>query len=154
MPGSPGWPFRSGTKAYPKARHLLVCAHAGGSNGYRLRLWQTELARLADDESISVTVCHFPPGTSKWNKIEHRLFSAISTNWKDHPLTSHEVVVNLIGATANRVGPIVKAQLDRGTYPTKIRVPNKDVDSLIKPHDFHGEWNYTLRPANNSRVSL
>ena len=130
MPGSPGWPFRSGTKAYPKARHLLVCAHAGGSNGYRLRLWQTELARLADDESISVTVCHFPPGTSKWNKIEHRLFSAISTNWKDHPLTSHEVVVNLIGATANRVGPIVKAQLDRGTYPTKIRVPNKDVDSL------------------------
>jgi transposase len=147
------WWAVEGATAYPKARRLLVCADAGGSNGYRLRLWKTELARLADDEGISVTVCHFPPGTSKWNKIEHRLFSAISTNWKGQPLTSHEVVVNLIGATTNRGGLTVKAQLDRGTYPTKIRVPKKDVDSLpIKPHEFHGEWNYTLRPATNSRV--
>ena len=147
------WWEVEGAKAYPRARRLLICADAGGSNGYRVRLWKTELARFADDEGISVTVCHFPPGTSKWNKIEHRLFSAISTNWKGQPLTSHEVVVNLIGATTNRGGLTVKAQLDRSNYPTKVKVAKKEVDSLpIKPHDFHGEWNYTLRPANNTRV--
>ena len=98
-------------------------------------------------------MCHFPPGTSKWDKIEHRLFSAISTNWKGQPFTSHEVVVNLIGATTNRGGLTVKAQLDRGSYPTKIRVTKKEVDNLpIEPHEFHGEWNYTVRPANNRRV--
>jgi DNA-binding phage protein len=144
------WWAVEGAHAYPKARRLLICADAGGSNGYRIRLWRTELARFADDEGISVTVCHFPPGTSKWNKIEHRLFSAISTNWKGQPLTSHEVVVNLIGATTNRGGLTVKAQLDRASYPTKLRVTKKEVDSLpIEAHEFHGEWNYTVRPASN-----
>ena len=143
-----------GRQAYPRARRLLICADAGGSNGYRLRLWKTELARLANDEGISITVCHFPPGTSKWNKIEHRLFSAISTNWKGQPLTSHEVVVNLIGATTNRGGLTVKAQLDRGSYPTKLRVTKTEVDALaLEPHDFHGEWNYTLRPSSKRVVS-
>jgi DNA-binding phage protein len=147
------WWTVEGGKAYPRARRLLICADAGGSNGYRIRLWKTELARFADDEGISVTVCHFPPGTSKWNKIEHRLFSAISTNWKGRPLTSHEVVVNLIGATTNRGGLTVKAQLDRASYPTKLRVAKKEVDSLpIEAHEFHGEWNYTVRPASNRRV--
>jgi hypothetical protein len=147
------WWAVEGTRAYAKARRLLICADAGGSNGYRVRLWKTELARFADEEGISVTVCHFPPGTSKWNKVEHRLFSAISTNWKGQPLTSHEVVVNLIGATTNRGGLTVTAQLDRGSYPTKITVPKKEVDNLpIEPHEFHGEWNYTVRPANHRRV--
>jgi Rhodopirellula transposase DDE domain len=147
------WWAVEGAEAYPKARRLLICADAGGSNGYRIRLWKTELTRFAEDEGISVTVCHFPPGTSKWNRIEHRLFSAISTNWKGQPLTSHEVVVNLIGATTNRGGLTVKAQLDRSTYPTKLRVTKKQVDSLlIEAHDFHGEWNYTVRPANHKRV--
>jgi hypothetical protein len=147
------WWAVEGARAYAKARRLLICADAGGSNGYRVRLWKTELARFADEEGISVTVCHFPPGTSKWNKVEHRLFSAISTNWKGQPLTSHEVVVNLIGATTNRGGLTVTAQLDRGSYPTKITVPKKEVDNLpIEPHEFHGEWNYTVRPANHRRV--
>jgi hypothetical protein len=147
------WWEVEGAKAYPRSRRLLVCADAGGSNGYRIRLWKIELAHFANDAGISVTVCHFPPGTSKWNKIEHRLFSAISTNWKGQPLTSHEVVVNLIGATTNRSGLSVKAQLDRGSYPTKVKVAKKEVDILpIEPHEFHGEWNYTVRPANNRRV--
>jgi Rhodopirellula transposase DDE domain len=147
------WWAVEGAQAYPRARRLLICADAGGSNGYRVRLWKTELARFADEMGISVTVCHFPPGTSKWNKIEHRLFSAISTNWKGQPLTSHEVVVNLIGATTNRGGLTVKAQLDRGSYPTKLKVLKNEVDSLpIEAHEFHGEWNYTIRPASNRRV--
>jgi Rhodopirellula transposase DDE domain len=147
------WWAVEGATAYPRARRLLVCADAGGSNGYRPRLWKIELAGFADDAGISITVCHFPPGTSKWNKIEHRLFSAISTNWKGEPLTSHEVVVNLIGATTNRGGLSVKAQLDRGSYPTKIRVAKREVDILpIEAHEFHGEWNYTVRPLNNRRV--
>jgi Rhodopirellula transposase DDE domain len=149
------WWQVEGATAYPRARRLLVCADAGGSNGYRLRLWKRELARLADDEGISITVSHFPPGTSKWNKIEHRLFSAISTNWKGQPLTSHEVVVNLIGATTNRGGLTVKAQLDKSPYPTKVKIAKKDVDALpIEAHQFHGEWNYTVRPVSNKRVVL
>jgi hypothetical protein len=147
------WWRIEGAKAYPRSRRLLICADAGGSNGYRVRQWKVELARLAEDEGISITVCHFPPGTSKWNKIEHRLFSAISTNWRGQPLTSHEVVVNLIGATTTRTGLKVKAKLDRRSYPKGVKYTKKDVAALpIEAHDFHGEWNYTVRPATTTRV--
>lgn len=147
------WWRIEGAKAYTKARRLLICADAGGSNGYRVRQWKAELARLAEDEGISITVCHFPPGTSKWNKVEHRLFSAISTNWRGQPLTSHQVVVNLIGATTTRTGLKVTAKLDRRSYPKGVKYSKKEIDALpIEPHDFHGEWNYTVRPATTKRV--
>jgi DNA-binding phage protein len=147
------WWAMEGAKAYPKARRLLVCADAGGSNGYRVRQWKVELARLAEEEGISITVCHFPPGTSKWNRIEHRLFSAISTNWRGQPLTSHEVVVNLIGSTTTRTGLKVKARLDRRSYPKGLKYSKADIDALpIEAHGFHGEWNYTVRPATSTRV--
>ena len=148
------WWRIEGARAYPRARRLLICADAGGSNGYRVRQWKVELARLAQDEGITITVCHFPPGTSKWNKIEHRLFSAISTNWRGQPLTSHEVVLNLIGSTTTRTGLTVKARLDRGSYPTGVKYTKKDVEALpIQAHEFHGEWNYTVRPATSTRVT-
>lgn len=147
------WWRMEGAKAYPKARRLLICADAGGSNGYRVRQWKVELARLAEEEGISITVCHFPPGTSKWNRIEHRLFSAISTNWRGQPLTSHEVVVNLIGATTTRTGLSVKARLDRRSYPKGVKYTKADIEALpVEPHDFHGEWNYTVRPATTTRI--
>jgi hypothetical protein len=147
------WWAMEGARAYPRSRRLLVCADAGGSNGYRVRQWKVELSRLAEEEGIAITVCHFPPGTSKWNKIEHRLFSAISTNWRGQPLTSHEVVVNLIGATTNQGGLKVKAKLDRRRYPKGVKYSKADVDALpTEPHEFHGEWNYTVRPATTKRV--
>jgi len=147
------WWRIEGAKAYPRSRRLLICADAGGSNGYRVRQWKIELARLAEEEGISITVCHFPPGTSKWNKIEHRLFSAISTNWRGQPLTSHEVVVNLIGSTTTRTGLTVKAKLDSRSYPKGVKYSKKQVEALpIEPHDFHGEWNYTVRSATTTRV--
>jgi hypothetical protein len=114
------WWTDIGRDAYPDARRLLVTADSGGSNGSRLRLWKTELAAFADETGLQITVCHFPPGTSKWNKIEHRLFSFISKNWRARPLTSHEVIVNTIGATTTKTGLTVKAQLDTGSYPTGI----------------------------------
>jgi transposase len=136
-----------GRKAYPDADSLLVCADAGGSNGYRLRLWKLELQQLADETGLKITVCHFPPGTSKWNKVEHRLFAHITMNWRGRPLVSHEVVVNLIGATTTKTGLKVKARLDTSIYPTKIKVPDEDIESVnLQPHSFHGEWNYTIRP--------
>jgi Rhodopirellula transposase DDE domain len=149
------WWWGEGRQAYPRARRLLVCADAGGSNGYRVRLWKVELARLAEDAGISVTVCHFPPGTSKWNRVEHRLFAAISTNWRGRPLTSHEVVVNLIGATTTETGLTVHAELDPATYPTKLKVSKEQMAAVaggIEAHNFHGEWNYTLRPPKNRDV--
>lgn len=147
------WWAVEGSKAYPKTKRLLICADAGGSNGYRVRLWKTELAVLVADIGISITVCHFPPGTSKWNKVEHRLFSAISTNWRGQPLTSHEVVVNLIGATTNRGGLTVTAQLDKNQYPRGVKIAKSTVDALpIEAHEFHGEWNYTVRPPKDSPV--
>ena len=147
------WWTMEGARAYPKSRRLLICADAGGSNGYRVRQWKAELARLAEDEGISITVCHFPPGTSKWNKIEHRLFSAISTNWRGQPLTSHEVVVNLIGATTTRTGLKVRAKLDRRSYPKGVKFSKKQIEELpIERHDFHGEWNYIVRPATTTRA--
>jgi hypothetical protein len=137
-----------GQPTYPQADQLLICADGGGSNGYRVRLWKVELQHFADDTGLGVTVCHLPPGTSKWNKIEHRLFAHIRMNWRGRPLVSHEVVVALIGATTTRTGLHVDAELDRGRYPTKIKVSDDQLAALhITPHAFHGEWNYTIAPT-------
>lgn len=141
------WWKGMGWDLYPKARHLLICADSGGSNGYRIRLWKYELQSLVDETGLWVTVCHLPPGTSKWNKIEHRLFSHISMNWRGRPLISHEVVVKLIGATMTKNGLKVKAKLDKRKYPLKVKVSDEEMKSLnIEPHPFHGEWNYTIKP--------
>ncbi len=141
------WWSAMGAASYPRARQLLICADAGGSNGYRNRLWKLELHRLAAESGLTVTVCHFPPGTSKWNRIEHRLFAHISMNWRGRPLTSHQVVVDLIGATTTRTGLTVRAQHDTGSYPSGIKVTNAELAAVhLRPHDFHGEWNYSLNP--------
>jgi hypothetical protein len=145
------WWFAMGTRLYPRAQKLLVCADGGGSNGYRTRLWKLELQKLADDTVLEVTVCHLPPGTSKWNKIEHRLFSHISMNWRGKPLVSHEVIVNLIAATKTRTGLEVKARLDRRKYPPKVKVTDEDLARVhLRRHKFHGEWNYTIAASGNS----
>jgi len=141
------WWEQVGRLAYPDATRLLVTADAGGSNGYRPRLWKLELAKLAADTGIEITVCHFPPGTSKWNKIEHRLFSAITMNWRGRPLTSHQVMVDLIANTTTTTGLKVRAQLDQGYYPTGIKVNDKDLGTVpLTRHELHGEWNYTISP--------
>ncbi len=143
------WWDMVGSVAYPDAHRLLITADAGGSNGYRLRLWKLELARLAARSGLEITVCHFPPGTSKWNKIEHRLFSAISMNWRGRPLVSHEVIVNLIGATTTRSGLKVHAERDSGSYPLGVKITKAQIDALpLTRHEFHGDWNYTLRPPD------
>jgi hypothetical protein len=150
------WWANEGCHAYPKARRVLICADAGGSNSYRNRLWKVELARLATDTGIAITVCHFPPGTSKWNKIEHRLWSQVTSNWRGQPLTSREVIVNLIGATTTRTGLSVHAELDEGSYPSGIKVPDEELAAIrprLEPHDFHGDWNYTLRPPRAPRLT-
>jgi hypothetical protein len=137
------WWEQAGRAAYPHAARLLVTADAGGSNGYRVRLWTTELARLAAETGLQVTVCHFPPGTSKWNKVEHRLFSHISMNWRGRPLVSHEVVLQLIAATQTRSGLRVRAELDRGSYPTGVKVGDAELAAVpLSRHDWHGEWGY------------
>jgi len=142
-----------GSQQYPYADRLLICADSGGSNGYRIRLWKFELQAFVDATSIEVSVCHLPPGTSKWNKIEHRLFSYISMNWRGRPLVSHEVVVKLIGATKTKTGLKVKAKLDKRKYPLKVKVSDEDMASLnIKPHRFHGEWNYTIQPRKGKPI--
>jgi len=141
------WWTSVGQIGYPTADRLLICADGGGSNGYRVRAWKTELAALANETGLAITVCHLPPGTSKWNKIEHRLFSHISMNWRGRPLVSHEVVVDLIAATTTRTGLRVHAELDPGVYPTKIKILDEQMADLpLARHDFHGEWNYTLHP--------
>ena len=141
------WWDEVGSVAYPQATRLLITADAGGSNGYRNRLWKLELGRLATHTGLRITVCHFPPGTSKWNKIEHRLFSAISMNWRGRPLTSHQVVMNLIANTTTRTGLKVRAQLDQGYYPTGRKVTDKELaDVPITKHSFQGAWNYTITP--------
>ncbi len=142
------WWSGMGEETYPRARRLLICADGGGSNGYRRRLWKVELQRFADETGLEVTVCHFPPGTSKWNKIEHRLFSHITMNWRGRPLVSHRVVVELIAATATATGLEVEARLDTGSYPTKVKVSKEQMEQVrLHPHEFHGEWNYTIEPA-------
>jgi hypothetical protein len=143
------WWETMGTALYPGAKRLLVTADCGGSNGYTVRLWKLELQKLADDTGLEVAVCHFPPGTSTWNKIEHRLFSAISQNWRGKPLISHEVVVNLIRLrrTTTRTGLQVRSALDTNAYPKGLAVPDREMQTLyLKPEAFHGEWNYALLP--------
>ena len=139
------WWQAAGRSAYPDADRILISADGGGSNGYRLRLWKWELSRWAKETGLTITVCHLPPGTSKWNKIEHRLFSYITMNIRGRPLESQEVVVQLIAATTTKTGLRVEAQPDDGAYPTGLKVTDEDMASLkIEPHTFHGEWNYTL----------
>jgi hypothetical protein len=134
-----------GQPAYPDASRLLICADGGGSNASTSRLWKTELAALVAETGVEITVCHLPPGTSKWNKIEHRLFSHISMNWRGRPLVSHEAVVQLIGATTTRTGLKVRAERDLGLYPTKIKVSDAALAAVpLRKHEFHGEWNYTI----------
>jgi hypothetical protein len=141
------WWQKMGTARYPKATRLLITADGGGSNGYRLRLWKSELQKLADETGLELAVCHFPPGTSKWNKIEHRLFSAISQNWRGKPLTSHEVVLNLIAATTTTTGLSVHSELDMSDYPTGRIVSDTEMETLnLRTDAFHGEWNYSLLP--------
>ncbi len=146
------WWERVGKPAYPNATRLLISADGGGSNGSRVRLWKTELAKLAADTGLRITVCHLPPGTSKWNKIEHRLFSHISMNWRGRPLTSHEVIVNLIANTTTRTGLRVQAELDQSEYPKGIKISDQQMRNLeeqhLRRHDWHPEWNYTLCPAD------
>jgi hypothetical protein len=141
------WWTTMGQPLYPDATRLLVTADAGGSNGSRLRLWKLELQKLADETGLEIAVCHFPPGTSKWNKIEHRLFSAITQNWRGKPLVSHETVVNLIAATTTRTGLKVRSGLDTGDYPKGVKVGDAEMEALYLQRDaFHGDWNYTLIP--------
>ncbi len=141
------WWQTMGFVSYPGADRLLVCADGGGSNGYRVRLWKVELAALAAETGLRITVCHLPPGTSKWNKIEHRLFSHISMNWRGRPLTSHEVIVELIGSTTTRAGLTVRAELDPAAYPKGVKITDEELVALpLVHHTFHGEWNYTLHP--------
>lgn len=141
------WWFAMGQAIYPKAKELMITADGGGSNGSRVRLWKLELQRLADELAIPIRVSHFPPGTSKWNKIEHRLFSYISLNWRGQTLVSHEVIVNLIAATTTRKGLRVRAQLDTNSYPKGIKVSDDEFASIrLARDDFHGEWNYTITP--------
>jgi transposase len=137
-----------GRRRYPKARRLLITADAGGSNGARLRLWKTELQKLADALHIPIAVSHFPPGTSKWNKIEHKLFSFISQNWRGKPLISHAVIVKLIAATRTKTGLTVRAHLDHHAYPNGVKVSQAELDRVrLRPDAFHGDWNYTILPT-------
>jgi hypothetical protein len=141
------WWKAAGSSDYRLARRLLITADAGGSNGYRTRAWKAELAALAVETGLEITCCHFPPGTSKWNKVEHRLFSHITLNWRGRPLTSHEVIVQTIAATTTRAGLRVHAEPDTSTYDTGVKISDRQMDALpLSRHDWHGDWNYTLRP--------
>jgi hypothetical protein len=143
------WWQSVGAEAYPHATELLITADGGGSNGSRVRLWKVEIQKLADEIGIPITICHFPPGTSKWNKIEHRLFSFISMNWRGQPLASHEVLLNLIANTRTKSGLTVKAELDPGNYPKGIKISDEELAALhLVRHSFHGEWNYSLHPKD------
>ncbi len=143
------WWSEMGRARFPKAKRLLITADGGGSNSHRNRLWKKSLQELADELRLELVVRHFPPGTSKWNKIEHRLFSFITQNWRGKPLVSIETIVNLIASTTTSKGLTVKAALDTNSYPTKVKVSNAEIASLkIKPDNFHGEWNYIVSPRN------
>lgn len=142
-----GWWRYEGRRLYPKADKLLITADAGGSNGYRLRLWKLEIQRLADQTGLAITVCHFPPGTSKWNKVEHRLFSFITSNWRGEPLRDYQTVVRLIASTTTAKGLTVSCRLDRRRYAAGRKVTEEEMASInITPARFHGEWNYVIRP--------
>jgi transposase len=141
------WWRNMGSRVYPQAKRLLITADGGGSNGTRCRLWKVELQRLADEIGLPISVCHFAAGTSKWNQIEHRMFCHITENWRGRPLVSREVVVNLIGSTTTKTGLEIRAELDGGSYPVGVEVTEQQMEGLsIKRENFHGEWNYTIRP--------
>jgi hypothetical protein len=141
------WWKLMGKERYPRATRLQITADGGGSNGSRVRLWKVELQKLADELGIPITVCHLPPGTSKWNKIEHRLFSFITQNWRGKPLVSYQTIVQLIAATTTTAGLKVRCELDQNTYPAGIKVSDKEINAInLDRHDFHGEWNYTISP--------
>lgn len=144
------WWRQMGRAAYPRARSLVITADAGGSNGPRVRLWKWELQRLANRTGLTITVCHFPPGTSKWNKIEHRLFSHIAMNWRGTPLVSLAAIVSLIAATESRAGLRVRSELDRRRYPAGVSVTDAQLAAVrLQRHPFHGDWNYTIHPATS-----
>jgi len=144
------WWKTMGKTVYPRAKRLLITADSGGSNGSRVRLWKVELQNLSNETGLSISVCHFPPGTSKWNKIEHRLFSFISQNWRGKPLISHEVIVNLISATTTKTGLEVACGIDPNSYPRGIKVTDKELKAVnLLKDSFHGEWNYTIKPNVN-----
>ncbi len=145
------WWQTMGRERYPNAGRLVITADGGGSNGSRVRLWKIELQALADELGLEITVCHLPPGTSKWNKIEHRLFSFITQNWRGRPLVSHQTIVQLIAGTTTEAGLTVRSELDTGTYPKGVKVTDDQMAALnIHRHDFHGEWNYTIAPRPNT----
>ena len=142
------WWKKMGKKRYPKAKEIYICADSGGSNGYRIHLWKHELQKLCNQENIKITVSHLPPGTSKWNKIEHKLFSFITLNWRGKPLTDYKTVVKLIASTKTKAGLKVKARLDRKKYKKGIKISNTEINKInIKRNKFHGEWNYTINPT-------
>jgi hypothetical protein len=142
-----GWWRQEGARLYPKAQKLLITVDAGGSNGWRLRVWKVELQKFADESGLTIAVCHFPPGTSKWNKIEHRLFSFISSNWRGEPLRDYETIVNLIAKTTTAKGLRVTCRLDHRKYPTGRKVTAQEMKQVnIYPDNFHGEWNYVIKP--------
>lgn len=144
------WWLSMGSALYQAADRLLITADGGGSNGSRVRLWKVELQKLADETGLTISVCHLPPGTSKWNKIEHRLFSHISMNWRAKPLISHEVIVSLIAGTTTSTGLRIESRLDTGPYPAGIKVSDEELASLnLQRHEFHGEWNYTILPRSH-----
>jgi len=146
-----GWWRSEGKQLYPSAKRLLITADGGGSNGWRLRLWKLELQKLADQTGLDIEVCHFPPGTSKWNKIEHRLFSFISSNWRGEPLRDYETIVNLIANTTTAKGLKVSCRLDRRKYPTGRKVSDQEMKQInITRDQFHGEWNYVIHPKKQT----
>ncbi len=148
------WWREMGDATYPRARRLLITADCGGSNGHRVRLWRRELQKFADQLEVPVQVCHFPPGTSKWNKIEHRMFCHITANWRGRPLISRQVVVNLIGSTTTREGLRIKAGIDENAYAKGITITDEELATLAIERDtFHGEWNYRLLPRNQHAQS-
>ncbi len=142
-----------GAERYPKAKRLMITADAGGSNSYRNRAWKVELGRLAADTGLDITVCHYPPGTSKWNKIEHRLFSFVTKNWRGKPLTSYRTIVELVGATKTKTGLKVLAEWDQGSYPTGVAITDAELAAVpVEPHEWHGEWNYTIMAKPKKRA--
>ena len=145
------WWDQMGRARFPHADRLLITADAGGSNGYRLRAWKVELARLASETGLDITTCHYPPGTSKWNRIEHRMFSFITMNWRGRPLTSLRTIIELISATATTTGLTIQAGYDPNWYPTGVKITDTELAAVpLHPHEFHGEWNYTITAQTDS----
>jgi len=148
------WWSKMGRPRYRGARELLITADGGGSNGSRCRLWKVAWQDLATALGLRIRVCHFPPGTSKWNKIEHRMFSHITQNWRGRPLVSHEVIINLIANTATQQGLIIQAELDTGVYPTGIKVSDEELALVnLSREDFHGDWNYSIAPGRKKKLA-